>query len=292
MGQFRATGEDSMQAMEADSMTQSDRVREAYDQDPEHEWQRLTGSAQARLEYLITSHVLESHLPPAPARVLDAGGGPGRYTIDLAQCNYRVTLLDLSPALLRLAQQRIAAAAIPPGHIEGLHQGSITDLSRFPADGYDAVLCLGGPLSHLLDAGARAQALAELRRVARPGAPVFLSVLNRWGAYRSAVQWPKSWEQFFPALPATGQVGIGPQRAPAYFFEPEEFQAALKAAGFEIQQLYGCSGLGAHLDEQHLQDLMADPLRWPQWQALLLATAGQPSISGVSNLLLAVARVP
>jgi hypothetical protein len=41
--------------MEIDSMTQSDRVREAYDQDPEHEWQRLTGGAQARLDYLITS---------------------------------------------------------------------------------------------------------------------------------------------------------------------------------------------------------------------------------------------
>lgn len=283
-------------------MTQSDRVREAYDEDPEHEWQRLTGSAQARLEYLITSHVLERHLPPAPARMLDAGGGPGRYTIDLARRNYCVTLLDLSPALLRLAQQRIAAAAIPPGCIEGLHQGSITDLSRFPAGcydavgfdavGFDAVLCLGGPLSHLLDADARAQALAELRRVARPGAPVFLSVLNRWGAYRSAVQWPKSWEQFFPALPATGQVGIGPQRAPAYFFEPDEFRAALESAGFEIQQLYGCSGLGAHLDEQNLQDLMADPLRWPQWQALLLETAGHPSIAGVSNLLLALARAP
>lgn len=283
-------------------MTQSDRVCEAYDQDPEHEWQRLTGGAQARLEYLITSHVLECHLPPAPARILDAGGGPGRYTIDLARRNYRVTLLDLSPALLRLARQRIAAAAIPADRIEGIHQGSITDLSRFPAHrfdavgydavGYDAVLCLGGPLSHLLDADARAQALAELRRVARPGAPVFLSVLNRWGAYRSAVQWPKSWEQFFPALPTTGQTGIGPERAPAYFFEPEEFQVALEAAGFEIQQVYGCSGLGAHLDEQHLQDLMADPVRWSQWQTLLLATVGHPSIVGVSNLLLAVARVP
>lgn len=54
-------------------MTEIDQVRNAYDQ--EHEWQRLIGGVQARLEYLITSDVLRRDRPPAPAHILDAGGG-------------------------------------------------------------------------------------------------------------------------------------------------------------------------------------------------------------------------
>jgi 2-polyprenyl-6-methoxyphenol hydroxylase-like FAD-dependent oxidoreductase len=94
-------------------------VRRAYGRDPEAEWRRLEAGTQARLEHLITSYALERHLPPPDSgerarravRVLDAGGGPGRYTIQLAERGYRLTLLDLSPELLDLARQRFAAAA-------------------------------------------------------------------------------------------------------------------------------------------------------------------------------------
>ena len=43
---------------------QLDRIRRAYDQDPEREWARLETGAQTRLEYLVTSSVLLRHLPP------------------------------------------------------------------------------------------------------------------------------------------------------------------------------------------------------------------------------------
>lgn len=42
-----------------------DRVRAAYGSDPEREWRRLEGGCRARLEYLITMHALERHLPAA-----------------------------------------------------------------------------------------------------------------------------------------------------------------------------------------------------------------------------------
>lgn len=88
-----------------------DDTRSAYDLDPDREWNRLDAGAQARLEGIITRHALARHLPRAGAgiRVLDAGGGPGRYTIALAEQGYHVTLLDLSPRLLDLAQRKIAA---------------------------------------------------------------------------------------------------------------------------------------------------------------------------------------
>jgi hypothetical protein len=113
--------------------------------------------------------------------------------------------------------------------------------------------------------------------------------MNRFGAYRSAVQWPDCYSQFFPHLPVTGTTTIGADAAPAYFFLPDEFVDVLTAAGLTVQRLYGCNGLGAHLQEDHLSTLMADPQRWPAWRDQLLATADHPAIVGVSNHLLAVA---
>jgi SAM-dependent methyltransferase len=268
-----------------------DQVRAAYDRAPEREWQRLAGGAQARLEYLITMHVLTTHLPPAtvPCRLLDAGGGPGRYTLALAARGYHMTLFDLSPALLALAQQHLTAAEpFIQQHVDAIDEGSITDLSRYPDASFDGVLCLGGPLSHVIDPSERRQALAELRRVARPQAPIIISVMNRLGGYRSAVQWPGCFTQFFPHVPRTGITTIGPEAAPTYWFLPDEFVDELTAAGLQVARLYGCNGLGAHLDEQHLLDVMADQERWAMWGEVVLQTADHPMIVGVSNHILAV----
>jgi len=272
-----------------------DQVRVVYDSDPEGEWGRFEARAQMRLEYLITTHALERHLPQ-PDRafhILDAGGGPGRYTIDLAQRGYRVTLFDLSPASLDLARVKIARASeAVQQRVMDVLAGSITDLSRFEGASFDAVLCLGGPLSHIVKPAARCQALTELRRVTRPGAPLFISVLNRLGAYRGIVQWPGCDAQTFVHLRQTGITTILPGAAPTYLFLPEEFLGELEAAGLSAEHLYGCQGLGAHIQEQNLLALMADRELWPAWCDVLLETCDRPDIVGVSNLLLAVARCP
>ena len=74
----------------------NDVVRRRYDADPESEWERLVRDPYRRLEFIITRHFLDKYLP-AKGVVLDAGGGPGRYTITLAKKNYTMVLLDLSP---------------------------------------------------------------------------------------------------------------------------------------------------------------------------------------------------
>ena len=149
-------------------------VRAAYDRDPEREWRRLESKAQYRLEHLVTMYALKRHLPVVtqdrPCHVLDAGGGPGRYTLALAAQGYTMSLCDLSPALLALARQRIAESApAVRERVPAVVEGSITDLSRFGDEQFDAVLCLGGVLSHVIEDALRRQALAELRRVAKPG---------------------------------------------------------------------------------------------------------------------------
>jgi SAM-dependent methyltransferase len=109
-------------------------VQQADDRDPELEWNHLDSSTQSPLEFLITTHALQRHLPPLnqSRRILDAGGGPGRYTLFLANLGYRVTLLDLSPGLLELARQHIAESGLSVQRNVEAVAGSITDLSQFP----------------------------------------------------------------------------------------------------------------------------------------------------------------
>ena len=57
--------------------------------------------------YVMHRHLLEN-LPPAPASVLDVGGGAGNQSFLLAQAGYDVTLLDPSGAMLDKARQRLA----------------------------------------------------------------------------------------------------------------------------------------------------------------------------------------
>ena len=87
-----------------------DLVRNYYAAFDESEWQRLTWP-EGVIEFAVMTHAFDKHLPQH-GRILDIGGGPGRYSIWLAQRGYTVVLADLSPNLLDIARDRIAAAGV------------------------------------------------------------------------------------------------------------------------------------------------------------------------------------
>lgn len=68
------------------------KVKNYYSQIAQKEWRRLKLSPYHELEFLTTMHFLKKYLPKR-GLILDAGGGPGRYTIELAKKGYNVVLL-------------------------------------------------------------------------------------------------------------------------------------------------------------------------------------------------------
>ena len=77
-------------------------ILEYYDRGDEQD--RLT--AANRLELLRTQELLERSLPPAPAAILDVGGGPGVYAAWLAERGYDVVLIDPVPLHVEQARAR------------------------------------------------------------------------------------------------------------------------------------------------------------------------------------------
>ncbi len=63
-------------------------------------------------------------------RVLDAGAGPGRFTIDLVRLGATVVVGDISPEQLRLNEEKVKEAAAEAA-IESRELLDISDLSRF-----------------------------------------------------------------------------------------------------------------------------------------------------------------
>jgi 2-polyprenyl-3-methyl-5-hydroxy-6-metoxy-1,4-benzoquinol methylase len=89
----------------------SEVVKKFYDENSEEEWRRLFQDAYHRLEFLVTMHFLDKYLPRS-GLILDAGGGPGRYSIELAKKGYDVVLVDISPKCLEIAKREIKSANV------------------------------------------------------------------------------------------------------------------------------------------------------------------------------------
>ncbi len=267
-------------------------VQQLYRSDPEREWLRME---RHRTEFAVTLRALAEYLPPPPARVLDCGGGPGRYAIALAERGYEVVLFDLSSDLLSMAQEKAVEANVT---LVGYEQGTATDLGRFPDANFDAVLLMG-PLYHLLGEAQRRQALAEAHRVLKPGGPVFAAFITRYAAHRyAAAHFPDEplSEEERASYRSILETGVSPpsedEEAPnfvAYMAHPSEVVPLCRSAGFEMCTVLGVEGL-VSMHEAQVNAL--DEEAWDFWVALNYRVASDPSIHGLVEHLLAVARKP
>lgn len=272
----------------------SDVVRRYYDRTAEIEWCRLFRDPYNMLEYIVTMHYLEKHLP-LEGFILDAGGGPGRYTVELARRGYDVVLFDLSPVSLEYAQGKIEEAGVGE-RIRGIVEGSITDLSEFEERTFDAVVCLG-TLSHLLERAERETAVKELARVAKPGAPIFVSVIGLYGVFRVVLSRlsdelldPDHGEMFTKGIHRVdwheeGESGF----TEAYFFHPSEVRALMEGAGIETIEMATCEGLSTGLEEA-TNKLYEDEAKWERWLDILIRTSNDPCLLGSSDHFLYIGR--
>ncbi len=112
-------------------------------------WLDGLGNVRNVVRQEIITRQLGHHLPDRPGRVLDVGAGQGTQSLRLARAGHRVVAVEPDPdmrARLRVAlhdeptevRERVTVAAGSVGDL-----GSAIPASAIPADGYDAVLCLG-----------------------------------------------------------------------------------------------------------------------------------------------------
>lgn len=239
-----------------------------------------------QLEFVRSMDLLDRHLPPSPARILDVGGATGPYSHALAGRGYEVHLLDPVP-------RHVEAARTRPG-ISSARAGDARSLPW--EDGYADAVLLMGPLYHLCPAEDRIQALSEARRVVKPGGVVATAAISRFaslldGLHRGLIDDPR-----FPPI-VLQDLESGEHRNPtdtfdffttSYFHRPEDLALEIESVGLRNAELFAVEG-----------PVWIAPDFEERWQDaarrnLLLKFVGrvekEPALLGMSMHLLAVAR--
>ena len=199
----------------------------------------------SRWEKARTLDLMDRFLPPAPASILDVGGGAGAYAFPLAEKGYAVDLIDPVALHIEQARQRAAASAHRPRSFQ------VGDARTIPVDDgtADAVL-LFGPLYHLTDRDERLKAIREAHRVLRTGGFLLAVAISRFasaldGISRGSIRDPQFLrivEQDLKNGQHRNQTGNPEYFTTAFFHHPDEFRTELVEGGFQHPTLCAIEG--------------------------------------------------
>ena len=267
-----------------------DTVKRNYSPRVEDEWNRLVMDPYHRLEYETTHRFLNKYLPKK-GLILDAGGGPGRYTIDLAKAGHHMVLLDPVPAHLEYARKKIIKSGVA-SRVEDVIEGTITDLSRYKTGTFNSVICLGGPLSHVETEKLRRKAVSELFRVVKTGAPVFISVMSRYGVLLSTPRgWPREvgltghFRDIVFRCNDTRWRGKGF----CHFFTSKELRVMVERQSASILDMVGLEGLLANEDAGN-EFAEKQPRAWKNWRSIHDQICTDPFVVDASAHMMIIAR--
>ena len=245
-----------------------------------------------QLEQARTQELILRHLPPAPATIIDAGGGAGVYACWVAARGYQVHLIDPVP---KHVEQARAASDGQPGH--PLASAEVGDARHLPhADASaDAVLLLG-PLYHLVEREDRLACLREAHRVLRPGGLVWGAGISRFASlFDSLSNGFFSDPAFAPIV--SRDLEDGQHRNPtgnllyftdAFLHRPGELSREFLAAGFQVVEVTAIEGPGWLARD--FDRLWNDPALRERLLAAVRKMEREPSVLGASSHIMAIGR--
>ncbi len=267
-------------------------VKEYYSEMGTREWRRLARDSYHRLEFDTTMHYIRKYVHRKNGLILDAGGGPGRYSIELGKSGYDVVLLDLSPEMLEIAGKQVRRSRVRH-KVKQMIEGSVDDLSGFKDETFDAVICLGGALCHIVDETRREKAIDELIRVVKKGSPIFVSAIGRLAVLvNQLVLFPEQIEikEVFQKVRDTGDYYGGYGFAPCHFYLPEELKECFAKRGVEVLELVGLEGLASGHQKETNRLAGKFPEAWKVWWNTHLTTCTHPTSVGISEHFMIIGR--
>ena len=146
-------------------------VMNFYDETVHYEWERLE---RHKIEFELTKRFLNRYIKTKD-KVLDLGGGPGKYSLYLAELGCDVTLADLSQNNVNFALNKAKELGLP---LKGL-QADSRNLSVLDDNQYDFILCMG-PMYHLKTERDRIKTIKECLKKLKPNGMIFVSFVSSY----------------------------------------------------------------------------------------------------------------
>ncbi|MBC8142305.1 MAG: class I SAM-dependent methyltransferase [Armatimonadetes bacterium] len=276
-------------------MNSNDAVQDFYDGCGEREWNRLDRADDGIIERELHARAFAEFLPPVPCRVLDIGGGAGRWTVWLAGRGYRVTLADLSPGLVEIAQTKVAA--LPEAvraNVEAVCVADARDLSRWDDDSFDVVFSLGA-FYHLTKAADRERAATEAKRVLRRNGRLFAAMMPRLFFLIAVALEETRTGAFAQVADTLLNEGVYYDTRPgrfsgAYLFPPQEIAPFFARFGFHTLRLMASEGMLATVQSQVAALAVREPETYRELLDIAYQNAADPTILGLAAHLLYIAE--
>lgn len=184
--------------------------------DPEGEFRPLHEINPLRANWI------DRHSPVSGRELVDVGCGGGILAESMARRGARVTGIDMGEAPLAVARLHRLESGVEVDY----RQSTAEDLAAREAGRYDIVCCLE-MLEHVPDP---ASVIGACARLARPGASLYFSTLNRN---------PKAF--LFAIVGAEHLLRLLPAGTHEYdrFIRPSELARWLRAAGLQLEGMTG-----------------------------------------------------
>jgi len=268
-----------------------------FDKSKLSEWERLERSVHGRVEYEVTLHHLKKHLKPN-SYILDAGGGPGRYSIALAELGHKIYLLDISEEQLNIAKTKINEARVNV-NITNIERMNVCDMQKISDDTFDAVLCLGGALSYVREK--HIQALEELIRVVKPDGLLIISVMSLLGTFHTIssadeanflenIQAFVDWDQSTPFPELMNSIGSFVWHAPMTLYTSTYLKSTLEGLGCSVIDIASTDTItSSYL--KGLENIASNPKALDMLFELEKQFSNKPGLVDMGQHLLVIAKV-
>lgn len=214
-------------------------VQEHYDSDVQKEWDRLE---RHPFEFEITTRMMNKYIKPGD-KILDIGGGPGRYSIYYAIKGCDVTLVDLSPENVKFALEKSKEMNV---NIKAV-QGDARNINKLVNGEFDHIFVMG-PMYHLLKEKDRIKALNEAVSLLKNRGLIYVSfILMFAGMIYHMKNIPEMLllesEQIFIDAVLKGNSYAGDAFTKAFFIDQKNIIPFMDMFNLEKKHLFGQEGI-------------------------------------------------
>jgi len=261
--------------------TTQDRIRARYS-NPSKEENRSKSTRASGMEFRHTKLLLEPYITP-DKDVVEFGCATGYYAEhwhDKCKSYLGVDIVQENVDFFNGKGLSNARAQL----------GDATSCPEFPDGSFDVVLCLG-PMYHL-PAEERAQAMAEMARICKPGGVLAFAYVNKvgvmmWGMTnrigRNIIPWYKKlrrYNTYYPNRKGNECIfaGVNDIDNPFFFTMPEEIEPLAQQCGLRVIQNAGVDIVPNAEQINHMDD--EQYACWLEFAEYMLQF---PSVTGMAN---------
>lgn len=225
-----------------------DKIKEFYSNEMEKDRLELE---MFRLEGIRTKEIISRYLTKEKMNIADIGGAAGFYSFWLQGMGHNVTLIDLSPRNIELANEYSQRTGI---QLTKCQTGDATSLD-LSDEQFDMVLLMG-PLYHLIDRVERVKALSEAKRILKPKGILLAAVISRYGSLFDGFKRDLIVDDHFEKILINdlhsgvhlNETGNPDYFTTAYFHSPAEIKQEIAESAMHLQKLIAVESFGWIVD--------------------------------------------